>query len=219
MMPNNTSNQAFIAWPGWPTFKVTGSLSVLFLFIFYGIYGLTDYLTQLHEHRIPIYFDWELRTPMITSMSLVYISISPLLMLAPLVIRDIIWFKLMFKVMVIETLIAAVFFILLPIKNVYPDIAASGTFTQVFELADAVNLTHNELPSLHVAFAFTVAYFYGHNRKLLGKMLLWFWAGLLALSTLLTHQHYLLSVTAGMLLSALVVYSVVIKTRLQQNAS
>ncbi len=214
MIKNTTktlSDEEFMAWPGWQVFKTTGTLSVLFLFIFYAVYGLTDYLTHSHDYRIPIHFNWELKMPLVTSMSLVYISISPLLMLAPFVIRDIVSFKLMFKVLVIELLIAAVFFMLLPVAKVYPDVLANGPFVWVLNLADSLNLTHNEIPSLHVAFAFTVAYFYTRKRRLLGKILLWGWAFLLAVSTLLTHQHYVLSVMAGMLLSALVIYFMVIK--------
>ncbi len=205
------SVQAFLAWPDWPTFRITGALSLLFTVIFYAIYGLTNYLTQLHSYRIPIHFAWEPQTPMLTWMSLVYISISPLLMLAPLVIRDVRRFRLMFKVMVVETVVAGVFFLLLPVQQVYPEPSPSGAFDGVFHLADTLNLTHNELPSLHVAFACTLVYFYAADRTRLVKVLLWSWGGLLAASTMLTHQHYLLSVAAGMLLSGWVIYLLVIK--------
>lgn len=205
------SKQAFLAWPGWQVFKTTGALSVLFTLIFYAIYGLTDHLTELHSYRVAVHFPWEPHNPMITWMSVVYVSISPLLMLAPWVIREVRRFQLMFKVMVVETVIAGVFFLVLPVQQVYPEPAPTGDFAWVFNLADTLNLNHNELPSLHVAFAFTLVYFYAADRTWLGKMLLWSWGGLLAISTMLTHQHYLLSVAAGMLLSSLVIYLLVIK--------
>jgi membrane-associated phospholipid phosphatase len=38
---------------------------------------------------------------------------------------------------------------------------------------------------------------YARRAGLPGKMLLWLWAGVIAASTLLLHQHYLLDVLTG----------------------
>ena len=132
-------------------------------------------------------------------------SISPILTLAPFIIRNVKVFKLFFKVMLIETIIASFFFLILPVENTYPDKLVTGLFSSVFHLADKVNLTYNELPSLHVAFAFTAAYFYQSKVAITGKIFLFLWASLVALSTLLTHQHHLISVLSGITLSWVVV--------------
>jgi membrane-associated phospholipid phosphatase len=200
-----SNESSFIAWPRWDIIKVTLKLSLVFLVVFYALFGLTDYITHLHSYRIRAHLSWELETPFIPSMSVIYMSISPMLCLAPFIIRTIKVFKLFFKIMIVETIIAAIFFMILPVENAYPDKQITGLFSSVFHLADLVNLTYNELPSLHVAFAFTTAYFFSRKIAIVGKYFLFLWASLVALSTLLTHQHHLISVLSGITLSWVVV--------------
>ena len=61
----------------------------------------------------------------------------------------------------------------------------------------------NNLPSLHVSFAFTIAF--ALLRQSLGKLLevtAFVWASLIALSTLFVRQHVILDVASGLLLTA-----------------
>jgi membrane-associated phospholipid phosphatase len=58
-------------------------------------------------------------------------------------------------------------------------------------------LAHNLVPSLHVALSVVCVAVYARRAGLPGKMLLWLWAGVIAASTLLLHQHYLLDVLTG----------------------
>ena len=59
---------------------------------------------------------------------------------------------------------------------------------------------HNLVPSLHVAFTFVVlSTIWGHQRKL-GRTIFFAWGLLLTISTLLTHQHHIIDVLAGMIL-------------------
>lgn len=74
----------------------------------------------------------------------------------PLVIRDIEKFRILFKVFVIETLIAAAFYVALPVENVFPYMHVGECFAWLHKFLDVVNLTYNELPSLHVAFTCTL---------------------------------------------------------------
>jgi membrane-associated phospholipid phosphatase len=56
---------------------------------------------------------------------------------------------------------------------------------------------HNLLPSLHVALSVVCVHVYARHAGTAGKALLWLWAGAVAASTLLLHQHYLLDVLSG----------------------
>lgn len=200
-MDDNKITEAFIAWPGWPHFLNSAKLSALFFILFYSIYGATDYVTSLHSYRINAYFDWELQIPRMTWMSLVYLSISPLLLLAPFIIRGKDEFNMLFKIMLFETIIASALFLILPMEDAYRYQKPQGFFGQFYLFADKINLTYNELPSLHVAFAFTAAIFYGQKAKQSYKVFLMIWAILIAISTLVTHQHHVSGVLSGILLA------------------
>jgi hypothetical protein len=100
-----------------------------------------------------------------------------------------------------QTALAAVCFVLLPVRTTFPARAASGWTGAVFDFADALNLDNNFLPSLHVAFAVTASLALQARTGLWGRIGLWAWAGLIAASTVLMHEHQLLDVFAGALLA------------------
>ena len=196
----------FIAWPSWPRFVISVKFCALFFIVFYSLFFATDYLISLHDYRIHVYFDWELKVPQIAWMSLVYLSLSPLLLLTPFIIRDADRFKCFFNIMIAETIIASVFFLILPMEVAYVYQEPGGVFAPLFILADAMNLTYNEAPSLHVAFAFTAAWAFSHNAKFRYRVLMFLWASLIAISTITTHQHHVFGVAFGMLLAWLIVF-------------
>jgi len=69
-----------------------------------------------------------------------------------------------------------------------------------------VNLNFNKFPSLHVALSFTSAYFYGRARGFIYSIIFYIWAILIALSTLLIHEHYEIDVIGGIILSASTIF-------------
>jgi membrane-associated phospholipid phosphatase len=194
----------FIAWPGREIFKITASLSVVFGAVFYGLYGLTDYLTGLHDYRIDIHFGWEQSIPFIPEMAVFYLLISPLLMLAPFVIRSIEQFMVLFRLLLAETAIAALFFLLLPVADAFPPHAVTGLTGFIFNMTDNINLTYNEMPSLHVAFTCTGCLVFGNYLDPVRRLILYVVGGLIILSTVLTHQHHVLGVLSGLVLAWLV---------------
>lgn len=200
-MNSGRNSEAFIAWPAWSNFKSSTKLSVLFFIVFYGLFWVTDFLISLHDYRIHAYFDWELKIPRITWMSLIYLSLSPLLLLAPFIIREAKHFKNFFEVMVLETLIASVIFLIIPMEAAYIYQEPVGFFAPFFILADAINLTYNEAPSLHVAFAFTAAWTFSKNANMPYRLLMNSWAIVIAISTITTHQHHIIGVVLGVLLA------------------
>ena len=93
-----------------------------------------------------------------------------------------------------QTIIATVFFLLFPLTNAWvrPDVD-----NWAFRLADALNLAHNEFPSLHVAFAVSAAWAY---RRFAWKL----WAFAVAVSAWLMWEHHLLDIVAGVALAVIV---------------
>ena len=202
-MKSIKENQALIAWPGASNFKYSAKLSILFFLIFYALFATTDYIASLHSYRVDAYFDFELMIPKVTWMSLIYLSISPFLLLAPFIIRDKNEFKAFFNVMLIETIIASIFFLSFPVEVSYPEQLGIGFFEPFYIFADKINLTYNELPSLHVAFAYTAAITFKQKAKKTHRTIIMTWANLIAISTILTHQHHLLGAFSGILLAVL----------------
>lgn len=193
---------SFIGWPAWAVLKVNGSLSLIFAVFFYAVYTFTDFVTGLHQYRFSIHFGWETQMPLVPAFSLIYVSIIPAFGLVAFVIRDVQQFIVLFKVAITQTAIAAIFFLLLPVEEGFPASQVEGHFAPIHRFADAVNLTYNELPSLHVAFACTIALVLGQRAGPLGRLVFLCWLVLMFMSTLLTHQHHLLGSVGGLLLSA-----------------
>lgn len=71
----------------------------------------------------------------------------------------------------------------------------------IFTFNDKANLDFNYFPSLHVAFAFTLAFFVAEEKQSWLIFLVIFWACAVALATLLTKQHYLIDVVGGLILA------------------
>ena len=172
--------------------------------VFTVFYGAASAITALHPDRMHVHFAFEPSIPFMPSMSLVYLSMDLLVMLSVVLLKD--WRGLtpFAAAIIIETLIGAVFFILIPIERVFPPRIVTGFWAPFFETADTMNLKHNDLPSLHVAFSCTAAMAYGQRSGWLGKIFFGGWASAIAVSTMLIHEHHLVDLIAGFLLAAAV---------------
>src|SRR5262249_36563544 len=81
-------DEAFWGWPGWRLLGkrvLLGSCQVLWFFF---IYGGANYVTKLHSRRVRLHFDWELHVPFVPVMVLGYMSVYPLFVMAPFVLRS-----------------------------------------------------------------------------------------------------------------------------------
>jgi membrane-associated phospholipid phosphatase len=190
-----------LAWPA-PRDLRFGLLLCLAFFVFFELtYIATNYLTGLHHFRVHVHSRAELSIPFVPAMALVYVSLNLMLALTPFILRT--WDQItpLAIVLTLETLICAVFFLLLPVEPGYAAQAAPGALGRFCAWVSALSLTYNYLPSLHVAFAFSAAMAFGRRCGALGHGLFLIWAGLIAASTVLTHQHHLADVAAGIALA------------------
>jgi hypothetical protein len=194
---NPVHTEPLIAWPGWASLRVSLPLAYLFSKIFFSIYGGASLLARLRGARQAFHFDWELRLPFVPSAAIVYLSVPLLLLLAPFILRTWRSFTPFFFTLTAETLVAGVFFLVLPMAQGYPQREAYGLGGAIFRLADRLNLEYNAFPSLHVAFAVTAAFVYGRRCGWLGKILFGLWAVTVSLAALLMHEHHLLDIGAG----------------------
>ena len=151
--------------------------------------------------RYHLYFDWETSIPLVPSAALVYLSIS--LMLIPL-LKALPTPGQLWPVLITlnaQGLAAALCFWLLPLEDGFPPAnPGDGWAVSVWRLANQMALRHNYFPSLHVSLSASAAMVLSRCRgSIHWPMVLW--AGAIAVSTLLIHQHHLIDVAGGLLLA------------------
>lgn len=195
------SSGRFLAWPpraeAANVFILAGTFALSFVLLYGGASALSAYVPW----RVPMALPLDARLPFVPDAAIVYLTIGPMLLAAPFVLRDFASLLPLFAALMVETAVAAVCFMLLPVDPPAIDCCQPGIVGAVFHLADIMNLERNDFPSLHVAFAFTLALAFSPRTNVVGRVMLFAWAIITALSTLLTRQHNLLDVVGGALLA------------------
>lgn len=197
----------FLAWPGARHVAFTLALQVIGFLWFYLVYGATDFVTGLHDWRVPVHLEVELAIPFVPGMTVAYSSLYPMFWLVPFALRTRAEVSTFFRVYCAEVAIAGVFFLLIPASPAFPphDEQDLGPFAAMFANADRFNLTYNMAPSLHVAFASTTAWMLTRKASHPVRAFFFAWAALICASTVLTHQHHLVDIAGGLVLAALCV--------------
>jgi membrane-associated phospholipid phosphatase len=187
----------FVALP--PRSEIANlALLSLALAAWFGLcYGGAAALAPFIPWRVSVALPVDASMPFVPVASALYLTIAPMMLLAPFVLRDLGSVLPLFVAFLLETTVAAAFFLLMPIDDVPVSCEADGAACAIFRFADALNLHHNNLPSLHVAFAWTLAFALSRRAAWPGTALLYFWAVAVSLSTMLTHQHFLADVVTG----------------------
>lgn len=161
------------------------------------LYGGASALSGLVPWRVRVDLPFEHDLPFVPWSAVVYLSMDALLLLSAFVFKESRQLAAFAALLIVEMLVAAPVFILLPVADVFAPRAVSGLAGVFFQLADTMNLERNYLPSLHVAFSVTAAKAYG------GRWW-WLWAVAIAASTVLMKEHYVVDVLAGAALALLV---------------
>jgi membrane-associated phospholipid phosphatase len=193
----------FLGKPARDDVPALAILTLTFALTFAVLYGLGSVLSAFVPWRVPLALPLDARVPFWPAAAAIYLTILPMLLLGPFVLRDLRSLLPLFATLMLEAVAAFGFFLLLPADG--PAIACcdSTLTTALFHAADALNLDRNYLPSLHVAFAFTAAAAFAPRAGRAGAAGLYLWAVAVAASTLLTRQHYLVDVIAGIALAFL----------------
>jgi hypothetical protein len=170
--------------------------AVLFALVFGVCYGGASWWTSTLPGPLPSWdLAFEQRVPFVPWTSLIYLTITPVLLLAPWLLRE--RTPMFAFALSVETLIATCFFLLVPQTTAWVRPAVMGWARVPFGIADALNLSYNTFPSLHVAFAVSAAWAY---RRVAWK----FWAFAVALSTWLMWEHHVADILGGVALAMLV---------------
>jgi membrane-associated phospholipid phosphatase len=194
--------KAFIAWPGWKHLYYACQLAFLNTLWFQFVYFGSDYITAHRKYRVPVHFNWELRIPLVPEMILFYMSIYGLFLMAPFILRTKREIRQLVLAQALSILIAGICFLLFPAELAFsPSQSGNGIISSIFHFADQVNLDYNLLPSLHVTLSLICVIFLTKTANFFWKSILWFWGLGIAISTVLTHQHHVLDVVTGFILT------------------
>ena len=199
--------EPFFAWPGWVHLRFAGLLTLLVSAWFAAIFAGADWLTAQRAARVRVHLDAELRIPLVPSFTLVYMSIYALFIAAPFVLRTRREITRLAAAQWIAISFAGICFLLIPARLAFLPAtdAELGIWCGLFRYADRLNLDYNLVPSLHVALSVTCIELFVPHANLPGKILLRTFGVLIAVATVLTHQHHVLDAVTGFVLAWAVV--------------
>jgi membrane-associated phospholipid phosphatase len=139
--------------------------------------------------------------PFVPEMIWVYLSIN-LLFALPLFRLRTQELTLLGRRMIVTTVIAVAFFLLAPTALGFARQSAGSDLASVYRLLYALDAPYNCAPSLHVAYASQIILALAHRGPYRLRAALALWLLLIMASTVLTHQHHLLDLAGGLLLTA-----------------
>ncbi len=187
--------------PNRDEWRASLKMVAIFLLFFYSFYGAAAYLADLLDYRFYVGFEFEKRIPLVPAMAVVYLSVGPMMLLSIFIVRQPQPMRRLLEVLCAQTLIGFCIFLAFPVETNFPATQNPASLPIAYRIADLVNLKNNELPSLHLCFAATMAFVYSTGRRPLVAILFHVWALAIAASTLLIHEHNLLDLAAGYLLA------------------
>lgn len=194
--------------PGGRELRMNLLLTVLFTLLFIIVYGGADLLGAGVDERYQLAFEFEARLPFLPWMAIIYLSILPLMLLAPLVFGTPAKLLPLFVVLSLEVLVAGVFFLLFPTQEIFPPRDNEASRAVIYYVADMLNLRYNNLPSLHVALSLTTAIALSQQGKGWGRWLYLVWGGTITVSSVFMHEHHIADVVAGSMLALAGMYLV-----------
>lgn len=189
--------------PSYREVLIYAFISVLLTALFTFIYGYTNELAVLNPVRFRFYFDWELLIPLVPGMILVYLSLNLLTFLPLFVLesRDLWRLGLGFAYC---TVVAGIIFYFFPAPVAYVRPNELGIWTWIYKMLYSLDREFNSLPSLHIAYSgLTVRVMNLRLRKPAAQKMIRLWFVLICASVVLTHQHHLADIFAGIILAEL----------------
>jgi predicted protein tyrosine phosphatase len=171
---------------------------------FLGLYCLTNWLASLRANVGTWQFAWEHRIPFVRWMIIPYLSIDLLFVLSFFVCttRHELWVH--FKRIVAVNVIAAVFFVLFPLRmDAHRPTDLSGLLGPLFRLLYSLDRPYNLCPSLHIAQGLLVWLVFNRHTRGALRLLVHAWFVTIGVSTLLTWQHGVPDILTGWLLGML----------------
>ncbi|QBH96967.1 Ser/Thr and Tyr protein phosphatase [Limnobaculum zhutongyuii] len=168
---------------------------------FFGLYPTINWFTSTRSDFFALYLQAELAIPFIPAFVWFYLSMYLVFML-PVFFLNSRELKRLSAELILVTIIGAIIFLLFPARLGFTrQLPESDLYRGIFEYIFALDKPHNLVPSLHVAYSVTIVLAIVRHCRPLVRYSLMIWLTGLILSTVFTHQHHLLDVVSGVLLS------------------
>jgi membrane-associated phospholipid phosphatase len=200
-------------WPERNALRINLLLASAFAVYFEIVYWAGNVVATNATARFHVALPYEMLIPFVPWTAAIYLTVTPFLCLAPFIFWTPQCLLPLFATLCAEVTIAGMVFCVFPVELSFPPQEATGFAGILVDAARAVALPYNCVPSLHVALALTAAWAYASAGGPRWRFFVWSWAGAIAASTLLTHQHHLVDLAAGALLSGLAVRYVAPRVR------
>jgi membrane-associated phospholipid phosphatase len=178
--------------------KTSALLCALFLLIYGGI----NRFTALRTDVISIYASWERFIPFVPLMIVPYMSIDLFFIAAPFFCRDDRQRHTLVRRIVTAILVSGACFLLFPLRCAFDRPHVDGPLGLIFNNFRLLDQPFNQFPSLHIALQVILFPIFASGR---GRIPVTIWFGLIAASTVLTHQHHLIDIVGGAVLGTMCV--------------
>ena len=187
-----------------PALRWAVGASVYFLAVYYGCNWLASQWTGLPS----LYFGWERRIPFVPAMIVPYISEDAFFFIAPFLCLSLTELRRHGIRLMLAINIAAVFFLLFPLRMGFGHPRVGGAYGLLFDLVAGFDRPFNLVPSLHLALLVLLWVIYSRHTRGALRAVVQGWFVLIGLSTLMTRQHHVIDVVMGLALGGLCVYLV-----------
>jgi membrane-associated phospholipid phosphatase len=169
---------------------------------FFTVYPFCNWVTAKRDATFSLYFAQELAIPFVPEFVWIYLSLYLIFLLPPFFLKAE-HMNALGRQLIGATLFCGAVFLLMPARLGFDRIVPedpfySALFARIFE----VDLPHNLVPSLHVAFsALILITVLAYVQSRIAKSILGVWLVLICSSTVLVHQHHLIDVITGLLVA------------------
>ena len=167
---------------------------------FFSIYPTTNWLAELNTHHYSVHIAAELRIPFIAGFIWFYLSMYLLFTLPPFFL-DPPELKRLGIELLVATAAAGLIFVVFPVKlgfeRVAPDVPL---YRDIYATVFSIDKPFNLVPSLHVVYSSAIALSIVRKMGDYSRGIVLLWAALIAVSTVLVHQHHLLDVVTALAL-------------------
>lgn len=186
----------------WRAATTAALLSVFFLVV----YGGTNWVTSQRSDVGVWVYEWERAIPFIPWMVIPYLSLDLFFVAAPFLCRNRAEVRLLSARIIFSIAVAALCFLLLPLRLTFEPVIAEGWIGRGFEFFLLFDQPYNLFPSLHIALAAVlVAHFVKHTRGGV-RIAVVIWFALVGASTLFTHRHHAVDLGGGAVLGMFAIY-------------
>jgi membrane-associated phospholipid phosphatase len=180
------------------------ALCAIFGLIFEGFYSEGDYL-YLHAPKLyDLATSFDALLPMWRPFSIIYLSIMPLLLTAPFLLKEPRRLLPLGIAWSLELAIALAVYAAFPVRALSAPYDPSGIFGLLMQVTKGINLEGNTFPSLHVTLSVSAVWAYSAVVSRPWRIVFWTWGIAIVASTMLIRQHGIADVAGGLALASAV---------------